>query len=266
MHIYVGGQQQNTKLENKSTTVSIKSYNWVYKACFTSRKNIECCVTERADNALSHRLLSPWGDMGTDDFVFTRKGIQIRRVFGGWSPSVEESNYLLLSSEAACLSQSQVSLGDPGWARLRKTLRLCCMRPSVTSKGQTTNDIFGRQITMENSRWKAPRPYAAAFLWRMLWLIEVGSQQLSFTLRGWKSFCGNYILFLLICFYGDLQCISVTDNFVLAFKQYCMGHFTWVEVLTGPAPSLAPLRWAEWLPPDERRIINLCELWSLRSI
>ncbi len=108
--------------KKKSTVDSIKSYKWVYKACFTSWKNRECYVTERADNALSHRLLLPWGDMGTDDFVFTRKGIQIRRVFGGWSPSVEESNYLLHSWEAACLSQSQVSLGDPGWARLRKTL------------------------------------------------------------------------------------------------------------------------------------------------
>lgn len=79
-------------------------------------------MTEGADNALSHRLLLPWGDMGTDYFVFTQKGIQIRWVFGGWSPSVEESNYLLHSWGAARLSQSRVSLGDPGWARLRKTL------------------------------------------------------------------------------------------------------------------------------------------------
>lgn len=76
----------------------------------------------RADNALSHSLPLPWGDMGADDFVFTRKDIQIRRVFGGWNPSVEESNYVLHSWGAACLSLSQVSLGDPGWAGLKKGL------------------------------------------------------------------------------------------------------------------------------------------------
>ncbi len=120
--LYVCRQQQNTKIENKSTTVSIMSYKWVYKACFTSWKNIECCVTERADNALSHRLLSPWGDMGTDDFVFTRKGIQIRRVFGGWSPSVEESNYLLPSWGASLFESVPGVLGWSWVSEIEKVL------------------------------------------------------------------------------------------------------------------------------------------------
>ena len=97
IHTRTNKDAHNCNHATKFTTVSIKSYTWVCKACFTRQKHIECHVTERADNALSQRLPLPWGDMGTDDFVFTRKGIQIRRVFGGWSPSVEESNYLLHS-------------------------------------------------------------------------------------------------------------------------------------------------------------------------
>lgn len=96
-HTRTNKDAHNCNHATKFTTVSIKSYTWVCKACFTRQKHIEYHVTERADNALSQRLPLPWGDMGTDDFVFTRKGIQIRRVFGGWSPSVEESNYLLHS-------------------------------------------------------------------------------------------------------------------------------------------------------------------------
>lgn len=45
----------------------------MYKACFY--------VTERADNALSHWLLVPSGDMGTDDFVFTQRAFIAAKCF-----------------------------------------------------------------------------------------------------------------------------------------------------------------------------------------
>lgn len=86
--------------------------------------------------------------------------------------------------------------------------------------------------------------------WLKLFLRS--KQQLTVTLCGRKLFCGDHILFLLRTWFT-----------VQTFKQYCMGQFTWMVVLSGFASSLAPLRWEKWLSPNQRSIINSSLCWAV---
>ena len=135
---------------------------------------------------------------------------------GGWSPSVEESNYVLHSWGAACLSPSQVSLGDPGWARLRKTLWVCCRRPSVVSTGQTTNDIFGELVT---SCGEFPQKLPLS-KFSYFFKSSISVQKCAAT-----------------------RWVAVSSRLLQILKQSNMDQYLWTLALT----RTSPLRWALWL-------------------
>lgn len=225
-------------------------------------------MTERADNALSHRLLSPRGDMGTDDFVFTQKGIQIRRVFESWSPSVEESNYVLHSWGGSLFESVPGVLGWSWVSEIEKELVIVLYEALSHIKRPNNKWHLVSKLLWRILIGNPLDLMQLAFLWCVLWLIKT-----VFRSKLWLSlelFCENDILFLSITWFTVRFCHRLYINKVSAQQVTTLCNILcnigWISALKwrfyGACHLLASLRWTEWLHRDERSIINLCGLWS----
>lgn len=167
-----------------SRAASIASFNWIDSKEPGEHAVCDCQVGWRPE---------PKGSSCYDVIRAEMKGIQRRQVFGGWSPSVEESNYLPHSWGAACLSQSQVSSYD--WER---PCNCIVWRPQWRQRAQTTNGGFSLFFFF----WRANHfgnpidLLRAAALWLVV-LMESISQVKTAVLL-WKGVISSEIVFRLI--------------------------------------------------------------------